>query len=156
MGQAEMLGMGIILAMAVAGWFLGTVRSLSAFIGIMVASSVTQKMLLAEVLPPQGNFVITFAGIAIAFLVGGILLYGATRMEPIASMEGVFGTLLGAAFGWGIARFIFIVFAFYHPGTPIANEIIAGGTFAADIYNVSPWQWVMGSASSIRGGTKGL
>jgi len=148
MSAADYVSIAIILAFCACGAFLGAVRSIMLLLGMIFATSFVERMV--DQGATQGAYVWTFIGITAAFTVGGFLLYGYSRITFIESMEGVFGAIIAGAAGWGIARFVLSVFLYYLPESSFAMMIVPGTSIAWDIYNVTPWQILMGRTESLR------
>jgi len=137
------LGISIMVIFTALGTLHGTLRSFFAFIGIYVAFLFTKGML-----PPVGTasstmYVMAFVGIFAAVTVGGFLLYGATRLEPIEALEGVLGFILGMMTGWGFAKFVFSYFVAFSPQSQIAQQATMYGSIAWNIFTVAPYYDIM-------------
>lgn len=148
MNPADIVGIGMIVIFSALGAVLGTLRAAFAFGGMFLAFQVTDRMV--ENQATMNSYIFTFIGIFLGLTVAGILLYGATKIHPIESLEGVFGFILGFCTGWGIARFIFSVYWFYLPEAAFTAHIVAGGMVAWDIFDVTPYQTLMNRTTSLR------
>ena len=117
--------------------------------GMIIAYKVTNRIHESQLAAGEldGNvYLLTFIGIVLAFTIGGFLIYGATRIQPIESFEGVFGFLMGGALGWGIARFIFVYIVFYlGPESAWYGQIMDNSAIAWDIYLISPYYYLVNS-----------
>ncbi len=147
MNSADITGLGIIILFVALGYFMGSVRSLTAMLGIIAAFKVADQLYAGGA--AKNTYVFAFLGITILGAVVGALFYGRTRTTFIESMEGVFGAVFGLVVGWGIARFIFSVTMFYNLQTPFAHAI-ASGAFSMDIYTVSPLKFILESTTTLR------
>jgi hypothetical protein len=146
--QADIIGVAAILLCGIAGMALGSIRALFGFVGMMLAYTVTNPML-GQPGVTSGAYVGKFLGVFVVTLIVGFLVYGKTRTTIIESMEAVFGFIIFAIVGWGIAKFIYTDLLWFHPYSPI-TAMIATGQFANDIYIVKPYQVIMNNSTTLR------
>lgn len=135
MNIADIVGVGVILAFSVVGFYIGTVRAFGILLGCIMAFQVAAGF----VDRGMGTYAAIFVGVTAGIAIIGFLVYGATRFHPIDSMEGVFGIVLGFCGGWGVARFIFHTYFLFQPDAPFTQAIYSS-MVGMDIYHISPIQ----------------
>jgi hypothetical protein len=137
MNAADIVGLVIIILFSAMGVFTGSIRCIISFVGLLVASNVTGRMLAQGT--TQGAFVGTFLGIFVGISLLGALFYGYTKATLIESMEGMIGFFFAFMIGWGVARFVFTIFLYFKPESNFALMITPSALIAWDIYKVSPY-----------------
>jgi len=149
MNVASIVGIGIIFFITAIGTLQGSIRTLASLLGMVIAYQVTNNIYHNQVAQEQMNkspYLWTFIGIFVAFTIAGYLIYGATKIQPIESFEGVFGFIFGLVCGWGIARFIFLYIVLYiGPESAWYSQILDNSSLANDIYIVSPYYYLINS-----------
>ncbi|MFH1538423.1 MAG: hypothetical protein ABIH66_05655 [bacterium] len=138
MNIADVLGVLVILAFTVAGYYIGSVRAFSILLGVILAFQITAPFIDRG----MGQFVLMFIGVVAGVTIIGYLVYGATRFHLIDSMDGVFGCILGLCAGWGLARFIFHTYFLYLPEAHF-TALISSSLVGMDIYYISPIQSIL-------------
>jgi len=146
---ADIVAILLIIVFGAVGSVLGSIRTLIIFLGMFFAYSLTNGMISGEDIAPKMNYIGTYLGIFIGSIVIALLVYGYSKATIIESMEGVFGFILGALTGWGIAKFIFTIFLVYHSDTSFA-AMIGSGTIAWQVFNVGPYQAFLDRTKDLR------
>jgi len=138
MNVADIISLFIIIIFTALGTLMGSVRSISAFVGIILATNVCTQLLAKGTTP--GGFIGAFLGIFFGVTVVGFLIYGRSKTTLIESFEGVFGFVFGLMAGWGFARLVLMTALYFYPDSGLAIGTTPGAMIAWDIYDITPFR----------------